>query len=273
MASNQLAVAKKRELVEVIEGEQYQEKFKALLPPDVDRRKFTSVLVRAVQEDPALMNADKTSLLLACQRAAQDGLIPDKREGALVIRGGKVGWNPMIAGLRKILAEAGYDLRAECVHANDQFDYELGDNPSLSHKPALLGEDRGEMIGAYAVITHLATGAKWREVMNMQQLNAVKAVGAKGGPWSGSFASEMYRKTVGRRCLKQVPITNKRIQEVLERDNENFELPAAGPTSVARAVQAAARGQTAPDAGPDEIEGEFSEPPATEGEGDFEDPL
>jgi recombination protein RecT len=242
--ATQLAVAKK-DITNVINSAEYQERIGSMLPPDVDRKRFTAVALRAVQENPDLLQADKTSLLLACQRAASDGLLPDKREGAMVVRGGKVAWTPMIAGLRKILAKYGYDVRAEIVYENDAFDYELGDTPSLSHKPAPLGVDRGKMIGAYAVVTHLDSGAKYREVMNMAELDAVKAMGAKGGPWSGAFKNEMYRKTVARRCLKQVPLRDaQQLNDVLERDNENFELPAkAGPTPAAQAIQAAARGE------------------------------
>jgi recombination protein RecT len=273
--NQQVAVKSKREIATIIESTDYQARIANMLPPDIDRKKFTAVVLRAIQEDPDLRkdNVDKSALLLACQRAAGDGLLPDKREGVIVIRKGKPTWNPMIGGMRKILGKLGYDLRAELVYERDAFDYELGDDPKLSHKPAPLGVDRGKQIGAYAIITHSATGRKYREVMNMTELNAIKAMGAGGGPWGGAFASEMYRKAVGRRCFKQVPIVEtpenkdalERLNRVLESDNALFDLGKADtkPSDAAREVQEAVRREqdAAADENQDtgEIEGEAEE--------------
>ena len=88
-------------------GDAVQSGFGAVLPDDVDSERFTAVVIRAVQEDPDLLAADRKSLFLSCQRAAQDGLIPDKREGALVVYSTKVNdqwikkvqWQPMIGGI------------------------------------------------------------------------------------------------------------------------------------------------------------------------------
>jgi recombinase, phage RecT family len=240
-------------LVAVIRGPEYQSKFHAMLPPDVDQARFTEVLIRAIQEDPKLMekSTDKTSLLLACQRAATDGLMPDKREGALVMYGNKVQWQPMIGGLRKKLAAAGFALIAECVHENDAFDFDLGDNPGITHKQPRLGTPRGDMIGAYAIATNLETGDKYREVMSLEELNAVAAISRAGnsGPWKGPFKGEMYRKTVAKRLIKSLPIDDRRLQEVIARDNEQFafaDTAPAKPSDAATRVQAAIRGTTAP---------------------------
>jgi recombination protein RecT len=253
-----------------IRSPEYQAKFKAMLPKDVDADRFTAVVLRAVQEDPNLLRSttDKASLFLACQRAAQDGLMPDKREGALVMYGNQVQWQPMIGGLRKVLAGAGFDLRAECVYANDTFDYDLGDTPSLTHRPAPLGTPRGDLIGAYAVATNMTTGEKYREVMSLDELNAVANVSRAGnsGPWKGPFKGEMYRKTVAKRLKKSLPIDDRRLQDIIDRDNEQFDLTRANapePSSAAKRVQAAVRAVEQPQSGPqpdeDVIEGHATE--------------
>jgi recombination protein RecT len=233
--------------VDLIRSDEYRDKFRTMLPNDVPVEKFQAVIVRAVQEDPALLTkADRVSLLLACQRAAQDGLIPDKREGALVMYGDKVQWQPMIGGLRKLLAKHGFDLRAEVVYENDHFLYEQGDEPSLTHRPPPLGQDRGDIIGAYAIATRASDGAKWREVMSVEQIEQVRAVSRAGktGPWA-QWKTEMYRKTVGRRLLKQLPLgdlPDDRLHEALARDNDNFDLAAAPVASTAaQSVQRIAR--------------------------------
>lgn len=253
----------------VIKGPVYQDKFASMLPPDVDLGRFTSVVLRAVQEDPKLLDptTDKPSLFLACQRAAQDGLLPDKREGALVMYGNKVQWQPMIGGLRKKLAEAGFDLRAEIVYENDLFDYDLGDNPGITHKAPPLGQDRGKVIGAYAIATNLETGSKYREVMDVAALDAVAAVSRSGssGPWKGPFKTEMQRKTVARRLIKSLPIDDRSLKDLIERDNEQYAVSLPAQSSAAKAVQDAVRGATAATpAREDAIEGEYTltEPPA-----------
>lgn len=249
------AIATQREetskVVTTLTSDVYQQKFKNMLPPDVNLERFTAVVVRAVQENPKLLEpaTNKTSLFLACQKAAQDGLLPDKREGALVMYGNEVQWQPMIGGLRKRLAGAGFDLRAEVIHENDDFDYSLGDEPYLHHKPAKLGQPRGKVIGAYAVATHTASGTKYREVMDVAQLDAVQKVSKGGGPWTGPFKTEMQRKTVGRRLIKSLPIDDRRLADLLERDNENFDVAnpeqVRAPTETAARAQAAARGAAA----------------------------
>jgi recombination protein RecT len=252
----------------VIKGPEYQSKFKSMLPPDVNTERFTAVVLRAVQEDPKLLDpsTDKASLFLACQRAAQDGLLPDKREGALVMYGNKVQWQAMIGGLRKRLAGAGFDLRAEVVHEHDIFDYDLGDSPMLTHKAPKLGQPRGPVIGAYAIAKNLVTGELYREVMDLAQLDAVANVSrsGSGGPWKGPFKTEMYRKTVGRRLIKSLPIDDRRLNEILERDNENFDLsgtPAREPSETGKRAQAAAREAVAPQKQSEPEPADGAEPP------------
>jgi recombination protein RecT len=236
-----------QQFIEVIRSPDYQAKFQSMLPGDVKVGRFTEVVLRAVQEDPNLLNpaTDKTSLFLACQRAAQDGLMPDKREGALVMYGKTVQWQPMIGGLRKKLAEAGFDMRAEVVYENDVFDYDLGDNPGITHKAPPLGQDRGKAIGAYAIATNLATGDKYREVMSLKQLDDVAAISRAGnsGPWKGPFKAEMQRKTVAKRLIKSLPIDDRKLQDIIARDNEQFDVGTAlaKPSATAVAVQAAVR--------------------------------
>ena len=233
-----------QQLVSVVQSESYQQKFKQMLPPDVDVGRFTAVIIRAVQEDPNLAKpeTDRASLLLACQRAAQDGLIPDKREGALVMYGKQVQWQPMILGLRKILATSGFDIRAEVVCENDTFDYDLGDNPTITHKAPPLGQKRGAVIGAYAIATG-DDGRKYRAVMDRAEIDKVRNVSrSQNGPWKDWF-DEMAKKTVAKRLIKTLPITNDRLRAAIDNDNAtDIDFDARRqPSDAARAVQDAIR--------------------------------
>lgn len=100
--------------------------------------------------NPYLLKAERRSLFGSAMKAAQDGLLPDGREGALVPFAGEVTWIPMIAGLRKKVRNSGeittWDVVA--VYENDKFEFELGDNPFIKHAPVL--KERGELISSRA---------------------------------------------------------------------------------------------------------------------------
>ena len=120
-----------------VELGQRQPQFRAALPAHIPVERFVRVVLTAIQTSPKLAQMDRASLWNACMRAAQDGLLPDGREGALVPFKGKVTWIPMVGGIRKKVrnseAIATWDVHA--VHAKDQFQFELGDDPYIKHKP------------------------------------------------------------------------------------------------------------------------------------------
>ena len=189
--------------------------FQQALPPDVNVDQFTRVVLTALQQNQDLMGVDdKQSLYNSCVKAAQDGLLPDGREGALVIFNKKDGnnwkkgvqWMPMVNGLVKRAAKSGIVLDAHVVYANDQFNYTLGDSPTITHVPTPFSDNRGEPIGVYAIAT-LDDGTKKREVMSKAEVETVRQASkmAGGGPWK-DWWSEMARKTVVRRLFKSLPL-------------------------------------------------------------------
>ena len=189
--------------------------FQQALPPDVSVDQFTRVVLTALQQNQELMGVDdKQSLYNSCVKAAQDGLLPDGREGALVIFNKKDGnnwrkgvqWMPMVNGLVKRAAKSGIVLDAHVVYANDKFEYTLGDSPTITHVPTPFSENRGEPIGVYAIAT-LDDGTKKREVMSKAEVETVRQASkmAAGGPWK-DWWSEMARKTVVRRLFKSLPL-------------------------------------------------------------------
>lgn len=93
------------------------------------------------------------------------------------------------------------DVWADVVCAGDDFVHRREDDRTEFHHDYALGEDRGEPIGAYAVVK--LPGGHWRcEVMDIKELNRIQArAPAKNGPWS-TDVNEMRKKTVIRRCLK-----------------------------------------------------------------------
>ena len=197
--------------------------FKKALPPQVTPEKFERVCATAIQNNPKLLDADRRTLFGAMTKAAQDGLLPDGRECALVMFGKEVQYMPMVAGIMKKVRNSGEitNWSVHVVREGDIFDYDLGDEERITHKPAR--KDRGEVIGAYSIVT-LTGGEKSREYMDTSEIEAVRSRSrAKdSGPWKTDYA-EMCKKTVIRRHSKRLPMSTD-LDEFIRRDDELTEL-------------------------------------------------
>lgn len=194
--------------------------FKAALPAHVTVEKFSRVAMTAIQQNPQLQNSDRGSLFGAIVRLAQDGLLPDGREAALVMFGNKVQAMPMIAGVLKKIRQSGEvaKISAQVVHENDHFVVSYGFDEDVTHNPPALNEPRGKPIGAYATAV-LKDGSRLLEVMSLEEIEQVRNVSrAKGnGPWV-TWWGEMARKTVMRRLSKRLPMSTDLEEEVFSRD-------------------------------------------------------
>jgi len=194
--------------------------FKAALPAHVTVEKFSRVAMTAIQSNPALQNADRASLFGAVVKLAQDGLLPDGREAALVMFGNKAQAMPMIAGVLKKIRQSGEvsKISAQVVHENDHFLVSYGFDESIEHSPPALDKPRGKAIGAYATAV-LKDGSQLLEVMSLEEIEKVRSVSrAKGaGPWV-QWWGEMARKTVMRRLSKRLPMSTDLEDEVFSRD-------------------------------------------------------
>jgi recombination protein RecT len=239
--------------------------FAMALPPQIPPQKFVRTLVTAVQMNQDLLDADRRSLLGSCMKAAQDGLMLDGREAALVIfrtkNGPMVQYMPMIGGLLKKLRNSGElaSFAAYIAHENDSFRYELGDDERIIHQPKLDGP-RGKPIAAYA-IARTKDGAVYREVMSVEEIEAVRAVSraAQNGPWV-TWWGEMAKKSVSRRLMKRLP-SSADIDQVLEHDNETNDLAAPAPSLVTESSLSRLRHTIGVDDAPESTGGDGDEAP------------
>lgn len=195
--------------------------FKAALPAHVSPEKFVRVVMTAIQMTPALLEADRRTLFSAAMRASQMGLLPDGREGAIVTFSGKAQFMPMVAGVMKLVRNSGEisTWSVQAIYANDEFEYELGDNERIIHKPKL--GDRGKVIGAYSIVL-MKDGERSREIMGVDEIEAIRKRSRSGGsgPWVTDFA-EMAKKTVVRRHSKRLPMSTD-LDEAMREDEELF---------------------------------------------------
>src|SRR5262245_31940685 len=103
-----------------------EQQFRSALPAHIPVERFSRVVMTAIQNNGDLVSkVDRRSLWNAAMRAAQDGLLPDGREGAIVVYGSQAQWMPMIGGLRKKVRNSGEiaTWEVQVVHENDDFDF------------------------------------------------------------------------------------------------------------------------------------------------------
>lgn len=210
--------------------------FSNALPSHIKPEKFQRVVMTVVQQQPDLLVADRRSLLASCTKCAQDGLIPDGREAALVIFNTKVKgkngeqdrWEkrvqymPMIAGILKRVRNSGEiaGMEAHVIYENDEFVWRQGTDAALLHTPKFPGS-RGKPIGAYAVARFKDGSTPQVEVMDVDTINRIRAVSkSKDGPAWTEWWDEMARKSVARRLSKWLP-ANSDVDDLIRRDDEN----------------------------------------------------
>jgi len=195
--------------------------FANALPSHIKPEKFQRVVMTVLQQSPELLSADRRTLFASCIKCASDGLIPDGREAALVVFGGKVQYMPMFAGIQKRVRNSGEvaSLQAHVIYENDHFLVKRGLTETIEHEPLFPG-DRGAAIGAYAVAKFKDGSDPVFEIMDIKQIESVRAVSrsAKNGPWV-KWWDEMARKTVFRRLAKWLPM-DADVDKVLEHDDQ-----------------------------------------------------
>lgn len=196
--------------------------FAAALPKHVPVDRFVRTTLTAVQTNPSLLEADRRTLFASATRAAQMGLLPDGREGAIVTFKGQCQFMPMLGGILKLVRNSGElaSIDAQIVYEHDKFTYRPGIDLVPLFEPDWFGE-RGAVRGVYAV-AKTKDGAAYVEVMSKAQVEKVRQVSrASGnGPWV-SWWDEMARKTAIRRLSKRLPLSTD-LDDALHADDELF---------------------------------------------------
>ena len=209
-----------RQLPAVIQAvESRLPELKKLLPADVSADTFLSHFKTAAMQTPGLLDCTPRSVVLACVRSANDGLVVDGREAVIIVRNSKQkdgSWQKvavyqrMYSGTIKRVRAAlpGCKVEARLVHDKDIFTVSFGDVPSITHKP-VWGPDKGKVVGVYAIVTE-ANGTQHREVMELEDIERIRDGSQNYNPaqpkgvWVEHFG-EMAKKTVLNRLAKLLP--------------------------------------------------------------------
>jgi recombination protein RecT len=124
-----------------------------MLPAGIKLERYKSAFLTAVLRDRDILTCDAPSIRLALLKCANDGLVPDGRQAALVRFGTTCTYMPMVAGILARAHELGdlLGVNAQCVHEKDVFRCNLADVNDTHHEAPPLGEHRGFVVGAYAI--------------------------------------------------------------------------------------------------------------------------
>lgn len=203
------------------------------LPQVMTPERFTRIALSAVSNTPKLASCTPQSFLGAMMNAAQLGLEPNTPLGQAYL----IPFDNRKKGVTECQFQIGYkglidlayrsgDVRmidAQTVYENDEFEYELGMDPVLKHKPAR--SNRGNPIYFYATFK-LTNGGQGFQVMSMEDVQAHAKKYSKtynNGPWQTNF-EEMAKKTVLKKLLKYAPLKTEFVKQVTQDESIKSEI-------------------------------------------------
>lgn len=166
-----------------------QSRMMAALPKHITADRMIRVAINCIRKNPKLLDCDPASLFGAITEAATYGwelggvlghayLVPFKRECTLI---------PGYKGMIDLCRRSGQisTISLEVVHEGDAFDYSIGDDPHIHHKPNDRDPKRDSkpITHAYAVV-RLRDGGVQRSVWSRERIDAHKEQYSKGWDWA-----------------------------------------------------------------------------------------
>jgi recombination protein RecT len=196
------------------------------LPSAITPERFARMAMTAVTMNPDLGKCTPPSFIGAMLQAASLGLEPNTPLGQAYL----IPYNNYKSGEKEAQFQIGYrglielahrsgefkSIEAHIVYENDEFEYELGLEPKLRHKPAM--KNRGEIVWVYAVYK-LQSGGYGFEVMSKDDINEhrKKYSKARTSPWDTAWEG-MAKKTVIKQALKYAPLKSEFVRAMTNED-------------------------------------------------------
>lgn len=194
-------------------------------------RLMRTVMV-SIDRLPKLMECNRQSILNSAMTAACLGLEVDgvTGQGFLIPFAGKAQFIPGYKGYNTMAARSGYTLNAAVVREGDDFDYQLGSDAFIHHKPKMGNERKRKILGAYAVAT-MPGRSPIIQPVSIDEILVIKdrAPGGKkqDSPWNDPVVGfpAMCAKTAKRRLARDMPLNTLAAAASLE---DQFELGRPG---------------------------------------------
>ena len=197
----------------------------AALPSVMTPERFSRITLSALSANPKLKECTPQSFLGAMMTAAQLGLEPNTPLGQAYLipfrNHGRMECQFQLGykGLIDLAYRSGEVsiIQAHAVYENDDFQYELGLDPTLRHVPAK--SNRGKPIAYYAMFK-TKDGGYGFQVMSMEDVKSHAQQYSKSygnGPWQTNF-DEMAKKTMLRQLISKWGIMSIEMQKAFESD-------------------------------------------------------
>ena len=204
----------------------FKPEFQKSLGQNIDVDKFIKVAINAITDNPKLLELNRMSLFSSLQKCAQDGLMPDGREAALVAFKSDVKYMPMVSGYLKRARNSGEigTMDAQVVYEKDEFE-EWTDETGPHFKHRKSRGDRGKREGVYAYAV-TKDGFLYFEYMTSNEIESIQKTSRSQHLWRGDFADEMWKKTAIRRlCKYRLPSSSDMINMLAKDTEENYAEP------------------------------------------------
>jgi len=195
----------------VVAIQQMAPQLEAALPKHIDAGRIARVAMTAVRQNYKLAQCTRDSFLGGLLVASQMGLEINTPLGHayLIPYGNKATLVVGYKGVMDLAYRTGLckTISAEAVYEGDEFEYELGINKKLTHKPPKTGE-RGDVIGYYGYYLLENGGYDFVYWTHEQVLAHAKKFSKTfhKGPWKENF-DQMAKKTVLKAALNYAPMS------------------------------------------------------------------
>lgn len=234
-----------------IETAEVRAQIAKVLPAHMDVDKVVTGVRLAVAQNPDLAKCNPESVVFAVMAACQLGLeINSPLQHAWLIPYGtectlQIGYR----GYQDLARRGGEvsHVEARVVYEGDEFDYSLGTDPKIVHRPK--GEfAASKLTHAYAIAFPKAGGPPIFDVLTREDVErAQKSSRMANGPAWSKHTAEMWRKTAVRRLAKYLPLSPElaaAIEMDIRGDTGEIGAPIQGIDSPAR-LNAAVANKTA----------------------------
>ena len=188
---------------------------KRALPKHMTADRLLQITMTLIEQTPRLLECSTASIVGGVLQAAQLGLEPGLLGECYLVpyRNNKRGimeaqFQVGYRGYAKLALQSGQysTFETHVVFERDGFDYSLGSQKFLRHKP-YLGQDRGKAVAAYAIV-ETRDGKSQFEIMSLDDIEKVRrsSKAADDGPWV-TWWEGMARKTPAKRLAKYLQLS------------------------------------------------------------------
>jgi recombination protein RecT len=195
----------------------------SVLPEHVSPERMLQLAISTINKNPKLAECDAASILSCFMTASSLGLEPNDVNGLgqcyIIPYGRHATFIAGYRGLYKLALNSGEieSVTVEAVYDGDEFEYQMGDDAKIVHKPSMTAVHSPETLVCVYCITRFSNGGIQRNVMTKSDIDKRRdaSKGKNSGPWS-SWYEEMAKKTVIRSASKTWPLSSEK-SELLQK--------------------------------------------------------